>query len=73
MRIVIVSCGQIDLAVGAHYCHAFEEHLVRADDSSINLVVDGVEVLVGETEPAAECRAAWSRNAEPIIFPLIWL
>jgi sugar-specific transcriptional regulator TrmB len=63
VRIVIISCGEIELAVGAHYCHAFEEHIGRADDNSINLVVDGVEVLVGETEPAVECRAAWSRNA----------
>lgn len=62
VRIVVISCGEIDLAVGLHYSHAFEEHIVCQDDSSINLVVDGAEVLVGETLPADACRAAWSRN-----------
>lgn len=63
VRIVVISCGEIDLAVGSHYSHAFEEHIVCQDDSSINLVIDGVEVLVGETLPVDACRAAWSRNA----------
>lgn len=62
VRIVVVSCGEIDLAVGSHYRHAFQEHLVCSGDSSINLVVDGAEVLIGETLPADACRAAWSRN-----------
>ncbi len=44
------------------YRHAFEEHIVCAGDNSINLVVDGVEVLVGETLPPDACQAAWSRN-----------
>jgi sugar-specific transcriptional regulator TrmB len=63
VRIILISCGEIETAVGTHYNHAFEEHLVCADDSSINLVIDGVEVLVGETLPADQSRAAWSRNA----------
>ncbi|MFQ5859493.1 MAG: TrmB family transcriptional regulator [Anaerolineae bacterium] len=63
VRTVAISCGEIELAVGSHYRHAFEEDVVRVDDSSINLVVDGAEVLVGETLPAGECQAAWSRNA----------
>jgi sugar-specific transcriptional regulator TrmB len=63
VRIVVISCGEIDLTVGSHYRHAFEEHVVCQDESSINLVIDGAEVLVGETLPASECRAAWSRNA----------
>lgn len=50
--------------VNAHYRHAFEETILRVDDSSINLVVDGVGVLVGETLPADECRAACSLNAD---------
>ena len=62
VRVVVISCGEIELTVGAHYRHAFEEHIVCADDSSINLVVDGVEVLVGETLPPDACQAAWSRN-----------
>lgn len=62
VRIVVISCGEIELAVGAHYRHAFEEHIVCTGDSSVNLVVDGLEVLVGETLPTEECRAAWSRN-----------
>lgn len=62
VRIVIVSCGEIEPSVGVHYSHAFEEHIVCVDDSSINLVVDGAEVLVGETLPVDACRAAWSRN-----------
>jgi sugar-specific transcriptional regulator TrmB len=63
VRIVVISCGEIDLPVGSHYTHAFEEHIVCQGDSSINLVVDGIEVLVGETLPVDACRAAWSRNA----------
>jgi sugar-specific transcriptional regulator TrmB len=62
VRIVVVSCGEIDLPLGAHYPHAFQEHLVCSGDSSINLVVDGAEVLIGETMPMDACRAAWSRN-----------
>ena len=36
---------------------------MSARDSSIGLVIDGAEVLVGETLPTDACRAAWSRSA----------
>jgi sugar-specific transcriptional regulator TrmB len=62
VRVVIISCGGTELAVGLYYRHAFEEHICRSGDSSINLAIDGTEALVGETSPVAECRAAWSRN-----------
>jgi sugar-specific transcriptional regulator TrmB len=61
-RVVVISCGDIDLDLATHYRHAFEEYVVCPKDSSINLVVDGAEVLVGETQPEDVCRAAWSRN-----------
>lgn len=62
LRVIVISCGETELAVSLHYRHAFEEHICRAGDSSINLVIDSVEALVGETLPVDECRAAWSRN-----------
>ncbi len=62
VRLVIISCGVSDLAVGKHYHHAFEEELVTACDYSLNVAVDGIEVLVGQTEPPETCQAAWSHN-----------
>ncbi len=61
-RIVIISCGESHLAVGKQYQHAFEKEIVQGCDSSLNLVIDGMEVLVGETQPAENCQAAWSRS-----------
>lgn len=63
IRIVTISCGEISSLAGIHYKHAFEEDLVQMDNSSINLVIDGNEVLVGETLPADSCQAAWSNNS----------
>lgn len=62
VRIIIISCGESDLAVGNRYRHAFEQDLVQSCDSSLNLLVDGMEVLVGETQPAETCEAAWSHS-----------
>ncbi len=63
VRVVIISCGESDLKVGKHYRHAFEKDLVQSCDSSLNVVVDAKEVLVGQTEPAETCQAAWSHSA----------
>ena len=62
VKVLVISCGEITDVPGRHYSHALEEHIVCQDDSSINLVMDGVEVLLGETRPVDRCRAAWSRN-----------
>lgn len=63
IRIVTISCGEINTLAGIHYKHAFEEDIVQMDSNSVNLVIDGNEVLVGETLPADSCQAAWSNNA----------
>lgn len=60
IRIVVISCGESTLEVGKHYRHAFEAELVQQCDTSLNVVVDGMEALVGQTEPAETCQAAWS-------------
>jgi sugar-specific transcriptional regulator TrmB len=62
VRVLVISCGEITGVPGIHYSHAMEGHIVCQDDSSINLVMDGAEVLLGETRPADRCRGAWSRN-----------
>ncbi len=62
VRIIVISCGEIRATPGIHYRHSFEAHVVCQDDSSINLVVDQAEALLGETAPADQCRAAWTRN-----------
>ncbi len=62
VHIVIISCGDIDALPGIHYCHAFEAEIVQAGSESINLVVDGQEVLTGEVAPMDDCIAVWSRN-----------
>lgn len=62
IRIVLISCGESTLAVGRHYHHAFEAELVQQCDTSLNVVVDGMEALVGQTEPAETCQAAWSHS-----------
>jgi sugar-specific transcriptional regulator TrmB len=67
LRIVVISCGESALSVGKHYHHAFEAELVQRCDSSLNVVVDGMEVLVGQTEPAETCQAAWSHSAALIL------
>ena len=67
IRIVVISCGEGAPAVGKHYQHAFEAELVQRCDTSLNLVVDSMEALVGQTEPADTCRAAWSHSAALIL------
>ncbi len=62
VRIVMISCGETTLAVGRHYQHAFEAELVQQCDTSLNIVADGMEALVGQTEPAETCQAAWSHS-----------
>ncbi len=62
VRIVIISCGESEIPVQKHYQHVFEKELVADCGCSLNVVVDGMEVLVGETEPAETCQAAWSHN-----------
>jgi hypothetical protein len=49
--------------MGKHYHHAFEKDLVQGCDNSLNVVVDGMEVLVGQTLPPETCQAAWSHSA----------
>jgi sugar-specific transcriptional regulator TrmB len=63
IRIVTISCGEIEPLAGIHYKHAFEEELVQMEGSSIIVVIDGNQVLLGETLPADSCQAAWSNNA----------
>ncbi len=67
VRIVMISCGESNLAVGKHYHHAFEQDLVQNCDSSLNLVVDSMEALVGETQPPESCQAAWSHSSALIL------
>lgn len=61
-RVVIISCGITETMPGTHYCHAFEDNIVRVEHGSINLVVDGKEVLAGTLSPAEDCQAFWSHN-----------
>ncbi len=61
-RVIVVSCGEVDLATGTLYRHRFEEQLCPAGDSSVDLVIDGREVLVGEALLGDTCQAAWTRN-----------
>lgn len=65
-RVVIISCGNTEAMPGIHYCHAFEDEIVQIESGSINLVVDGQEVLVGATSPADSCQAFWSHNTDLI-------
>ncbi len=67
VQVVIISCGESDLAVGRHYHHAFEKDLVQGCDSSLDVVADGMEVLVGETLPAETCQAAWSHSSALVL------
>jgi sugar-specific transcriptional regulator TrmB len=67
VRIVMISCGENAPRVGRHYQHAFEAELVQQCDTSLNVVVDGMEVLVGEIEPAETCQAAWSHSPALIL------
>ncbi|MFQ6082266.1 MAG: TrmB family transcriptional regulator [Candidatus Aminicenantia bacterium] len=62
IKVIVISCGEIELNINTHYHHGFEEQICRAGGSSIDLVIDGIEVLVGETLPPDQCQAAWSRN-----------
>jgi sugar-specific transcriptional regulator TrmB len=62
VRIIVISCGEVAATPGIHYRHSFEAPVVCRDDSSLNLVADQAEALLGETAPVQECRAAWSRN-----------
>jgi len=62
LKTVVISCGDIDLDIPSHYCHAFEAEIVRDCEGSLTLVIDGLEALVGETLPPKTCQAAWSRN-----------
>lgn len=62
IRIVLITCGESTFEVGKHYHHAFEAELVHQCDTSLNVVVDGMEALVGQTEPAETCQAAWSHS-----------
>jgi sugar-specific transcriptional regulator TrmB len=67
LRVIIISCGDIEGMPGTYYCHAFEEAIVRIGSGSINLVVDSQEVLTGavlgsEGGTAEACVAVWSRN-----------
>jgi sugar-specific transcriptional regulator TrmB len=67
VRIVVISCGENAPSIGRHYPHAFEAELVEQCDASLNVVVDGMEALVGQTEPAETCQAAWSHSAALIL------
>jgi sugar-specific transcriptional regulator TrmB len=67
LRLVIISCGDTGTMPGIHYCHAFEEDIVRVETGSINLVVDGQEVLVGATQPPDDCYAFWSHNTDLVL------
>ncbi len=67
LRLVIISCGDTEAMPGSHYCHAFEEVIVHGDPGSINLVVDGQEVLVGATYPPDDCYAFWSHNSNLVL------
>ena len=67
LRVVVISCGESNLAVGKHYHHAFEKELVVGCDNSLNVVVDGMEVLVGQTQPPETCQAAWSHSAALVL------
>lgn len=67
LRLVIISCGESSLSLGKHYRHAFEKELVAGCDFSLNLVVDGMEVLAGQTQPPETCQAAWSHNPALIL------
>lgn len=67
IRIVLISCGESALEVGKHYRHAFESELVQQCDTSLNMVVDGMEALVGQTEPAESCQAAWSHSSALVL------
>ncbi len=62
IRIILITCGESTFEVGKHYHHAFEAELVQQCDTSLNVVVDGMEALVGQTEPAETCQAAWSHS-----------
>jgi sugar-specific transcriptional regulator TrmB len=62
IRIVLITCGESTFELGKHYHHAFETELVQQCDTSLNVVVDGMEALVGQTEPAETCQAAWSHS-----------
>lgn len=62
VRLVVISCGDFEMSCGQHYRHAFEAELVSQCDTTINLVVDGMEVLIGSTQPVDTCEAAWSHN-----------
>ena len=62
VRIIIISCGEIDPLPGIHYCHAFEEDIVQTGSESINMVVDSQAVLTGEIAAGDDCIAVWSRN-----------
>jgi sugar-specific transcriptional regulator TrmB len=63
IRVIVVSCGELNLAVGTLYRHHFQEQLCPEDDSSIDLVIDGREILVGEALLGDAGQAAWTRNA----------
>jgi sugar-specific transcriptional regulator TrmB len=67
LRLVVISCGDTKTMPGIHYCHAFEEDIVRVETGSINLVVDGQEVLVGATRPPDNCYAFWSQNIDLVL------
>lgn len=62
IRAIVVSCGEVDLTTGTLYRHRFEELLCSVGGSSIDLVIDGREVLVGEALLGDACQAAWTRN-----------
>ena len=62
IRVIVVSCGEVDLMTGTLYRHRFEEQLCPVGGSSIDLVIDGREVLVGEALLGDTCQAAWTRN-----------
>ncbi len=62
VRIIVVSCGDVDLSTGILYRHRFQEQLSATGGSSIDLVVDGTEVLVGEATQGEMGQAAWTRN-----------
>lgn len=62
VRTVVISCGEFEISSGKHYRHAFERELVSTCDSSINITVDGKEVLIGQTQPVETCEAAWSHS-----------
>lgn len=63
IRIVVISCGDFSMDGISQYRHAFESALVDSCDNSLNVVVDGKEVLIGSVSPVETCEAAWSRNS----------